>query len=165
MPIQVDQSGKIEDTAKDTVLALSNGQQYALLIPKKVKRQIQELFRQNGRGRQFVINLFSFALYELLKKTAVKSSVIIDLEYPGQDGLISTLVRWWLKEDQRVVDITFSRIGESPRVHYLALSVLKKKRKPEFILTLGYILKKQKDRWALKRMSFNPGRRSKPRSS
>lgn len=38
MQIEIDQSGKIEDTRKDTVLAFSNGKNYSILIPAEVKR-------------------------------------------------------------------------------------------------------------------------------
>lgn len=166
MAIQIDQSGKIEDTARDTVVAISNGKQYTVLISAKTKRQLQEVFRQNGKIKSYVINVFAFAVYTLLKEIPESSKVIIDIEYPHKDGLITTLIKWWLNEDQRKAqDIVFDRIGNTPKVHYLALDTFRGKKKADKILKFEYILKKQKDRWALKRMSFNSGRRSKPRSS
>lgn len=39
MDVEVDQSTKIEQTSKDTVLAFSNDEQVAILIPAQVKRQ------------------------------------------------------------------------------------------------------------------------------
>jgi len=39
MPIEVDQSNKIERTEKDTILTLSNDERRAILIPAGVKRE------------------------------------------------------------------------------------------------------------------------------
>jgi len=47
--IEVDQSGKIEQTNKDTVLALSNEISYAVLIPARVKREAINLLRATGK--------------------------------------------------------------------------------------------------------------------
>jgi len=43
MKYQIDQSHKIEQTNKNTILCLSNGTEYTILITGKTKRKIQEI--------------------------------------------------------------------------------------------------------------------------
>lgn len=163
MSIQIDQSGKIEDTAKDTVIAYSNGTQGSVFISKKIKRQIQEAFRFYGETKFFVDKIFATAIYYLICDFKVKQKITIDLEYPGRDRFITKLILELLKFGNRPQhDIYFARIGSKPKAHYAAKDVFDGKKKPTKVLSLKVLLDKQKDRWALKRMSFNPGRRSGP---
>jgi hypothetical protein len=54
MRVEVDQSGKIEDTRVSTVPAFSNGVAFSVLIPANVKgRCVQELRRWGLRGPTF----------------------------------------------------------------------------------------------------------------
>lgn len=48
MKFEIDQSGRVEYTSHNTVLALSNDIQYSIIAPAKVKRQLQEMFRREG---------------------------------------------------------------------------------------------------------------------
>ncbi len=48
--VEVDQSGKIGETDKPTVLAFAGGKERAILIPAGVKRQIISQLRQLGKG-------------------------------------------------------------------------------------------------------------------
>ena len=68
MRLQIDQSGKIEQTNKKTVLCLSNKEWYALVIPGKVKRQVQEVFRRHGQIRNFILFTFCAGIALLLQK-------------------------------------------------------------------------------------------------
>jgi hypothetical protein len=52
--IEVDQSGKIEQTHRDTALAFSNEISYAVLIPARVKWWARN---KNDRGSPFVVGL------------------------------------------------------------------------------------------------------------
>lgn len=58
MVYQIDQSGKIENTSVDTVLCISNGKWFSVLIKAKTKREIQKFFRRRGQNRNYV--LFTF---------------------------------------------------------------------------------------------------------
>jgi len=51
MVYEIDQSGKIEDTSKDTVLCISNGYYLSVKLKAKTKRQLQKIFRKNGQTR------------------------------------------------------------------------------------------------------------------
>lgn len=68
MTYQIDQSGKIEQTAQDTILAYANSTEYALRIPKKLKRKIQELFRVNGIGNQPKVHYAAYNVFINKKK-------------------------------------------------------------------------------------------------
>jgi hypothetical protein len=50
MHIEVDQSGKIEQLSRESVITFSNINQYSVLIPKKVKQQviIYKTFNKNS---------------------------------------------------------------------------------------------------------------------
>jgi hypothetical protein len=137
MTYYIDQSGKIEDTAKDTVLAYANGKPYAVFISKRHKRRIQELFRRCGLPRLFVYYLFAAGLFYLLKGLRTSSAIIIDTEYPGKDkiiaGLLTVLLEYYSKPTH---DIRFSRVGNHPKVHYAAKNVFDRKTKPNEVLGL-----------------------------
>ena len=54
--MEVDRSGKIEKTNKDTDLAFSDDIRYAVLIPARVKREAINLLRSLGkRGKNLYI--------------------------------------------------------------------------------------------------------------
>lgn len=67
--IEIDQSGKIEDTSKDTVLALSNGIQFSILISRKIKPIIN--FGLVGKGSN------SHKLASLVVKKKIKPNLIV----------------------------------------------------------------------------------------
>ena len=76
MRIEINQSNKIEHTSKDTIIGLSNERSYTILINRKIKRQLQEEFRKQGKPRLFVYRtLFKYAQIKNL------SQVVIDEEY------------------------------------------------------------------------------------
>lgn len=137
MTYQIDQSGKVEDTAKDTVLAYSNEIQHSVLIPRKVKRQLQEAFRRCGFTRLFIYSSFSAGVFYLIKDLKVVTHIVIDIEYPGKETVITQLVSNILKASNKPQhQLSFERIGNRPRVHYAAKNVLDKKTKPNHIVSL-----------------------------
>lgn len=163
MSLQIDQSGKIEDTSKDTVVAFSNKTTGSVFISKKIKRQVQEFFRKVGKPEFFVDKTFAIAIYFLVCDFKSIQNITIDLEYPGRDKFIKTLIIDLLRSNKRNIhDINFARIGNRPKVHYVAKNVFDRKKEPTKTLSLKEILDKQKDRWVFKRMFFNPGRHSGP---
>jgi len=142
MNYQIDQSGKIEQTNKDTVIAYSNSTKRAVLIPRKLKRLVQEVFRLHGFTRLFIYYLFSVGIYYLLKDLKKESEVIIDTEYPGREKLIGGLVNSLLEKNFKAAhNISFARIGNTPPAHYADKDVFDKKKKPDQTLTLEDIIK------------------------
>lgn len=141
MKISIDQSGKIEQTSKDTVIAYSNGNQYAIVIPRRLKRKIQEVFRLHGFTSLFVYYLFSVGLYYLIEHLSETTDIVIDTEYPGKEKIINGFLSGFLEKNKKPShNIHFARIGNRPRAHYAAKNVFDKKIKGNKILTLKDII-------------------------
>ncbi|MFH0863574.1 MAG: hypothetical protein V1858_00585 [Candidatus Gottesmanbacteria bacterium] len=145
MIYQIDQSGKIEDTSKPTVLALSNSKTYSIFISAKVKREIQEIYRRHGLTRFYIYETFSLGIYFLLRHLKEKVEVVIDVEYEGWDKLISQLISIFLKTNKKPAhEISFAYIGNTPKVHYAAHDVFVKKNRPDRTITKEEILQELK---------------------
>ena len=121
MTCQIDQSGKIEDTAKDTVIAISNEKQYAVILSAKNKRRLQEVFRAIGAPRLFVEYVFSALLVLLLKRTRI-SRVVVDLEYPRSTKTIESLLKPHVE-----TSIDWKLLGKDSKAHDVAYKVYKGK--------------------------------------
>lgn len=143
--VEIDQSGKIEFTGEDTALAFSNGKQWTILVPASVKRNLYKEFRSKGLSEKAVtIKLFSVCLYLLLKKNISSlSSIYIDQEYQGHEPNIKAQFTNLMKKAGISIDkyqIHFVRVGKASPAHVLALDVLRKRKKPNVILTEIQIL-------------------------
>src|SRR3989338_3122611 len=133
MKVEIDQSGKIEDTSKHTVLAFSNTTNRCVLITAKEKRRLQEKFRLLGKPRLFVDATFAVTLY-LLVKPILKSYpvLIVDVEYPGHTLVISEMFATLTPVE---VSLRWERIGKQSKTHDIAYKSYRKKIKPDKILT------------------------------
>lgn len=142
MKFDVDQSGKIEKTNKNTILAFSNDIQYSVCIPGKVKRQLKEAFRKQGRVRVFIYRTFAAGIVLLIKDHLRKIDLLnIDREYPGHEKLIEDMILEMLKKLRRKQpQINFRQIGKRAKAHYIAYGTAIQKRKPSKIITLKEIV-------------------------
>ncbi|MBM3208780.1 hypothetical protein FJZ40_00600 [Candidatus Shapirobacteria bacterium] len=143
MKYLIDQSGKIEQTEKDTVLALANDIKFTVLIRARDKRIIQQEFKLRGRPRNFVLFTFSLLIVLLLKKVKPKSTVFIDQEYKGNENIVRDRManysrRLSLRLDQSL--ITFKSLGKTSPAHYLAGIVADRKTKPNKVISLEEVL-------------------------
>jgi len=125
MHIEVDQSGKVEDTATDTVIAFSNERKRTVLIPATVKRACLQELRQEGKtGKSIYRRMFVVGLFFLLKDNIKKSDLVtIDIEYIGhtrsiKEHLLSLLATADLQVDSD--NIRFERIGKKSPAHDMA---------------------------------------------
>ena len=123
MSIEVDQSGKVEDTSKSTVLAFSNDKTGAVILMARDKRRLQEMFRRIGAPRLYVDYVFSTLVIVLLRRLSC-GKVTIDLEYPGHTKIISSLITTKLN-----IDIEWKSIGKRSPAHDLAYKAFSKKLK------------------------------------
>ena len=80
--VEVDQSGKIEDTRVPTVLAYSDGVSFTLRLSGKDKRQIWQALKRTGPKRsEYMIEFFSALVFLLLQE------VVADLVVRTEDVL------------------------------------------------------------------------------
>lgn len=145
MIIEVDQSGKIENTNKNTIIAFSNEIFGSILISTKDKREIQKIFRKIGKPKMFVYKLFAILTFLLLKKHLKKiDQIIIDEEYPGKSVLIKDYL---LREIRKVrpnfskENISFRAVGKRSKAHYLAYGVAIGKKLPDKTVNVKEILR------------------------
>jgi len=103
MTYYVDQSGKIEDTAKSTVLAFSDNSRHgSIMIKASDKRSLQVYYRDLGKPRLFIIQLFSVLLARLIDIYQLYNlKLVIDREYIGQETLITSYVTMLINANKR----------------------------------------------------------------
>jgi len=145
MRVEVDQSGKIGDTRVPTVLAFSDGEDYAILFPAKVKREcVQRLREQGETGKTFYMRLFAVGLFFLLKDHALTADQIaVDIEYPGRNAEVKLYLLNLLRQASIRIDgevIHFEHIGKSSNAHKKALAVYTKEQMPDKVIKSDEIL-------------------------
>ncbi|MEK6861734.1 MAG: hypothetical protein AABY07_07225, partial [Nanoarchaeota archaeon] len=121
------QSGKIEDTKKHTVIAISNEHSYSIVIKRGTKRL---LFRKLKSAKALKFKLFAICVYLTLKDflDIDLELISIDEEYEGHEKDIQSELVNLIRKNHPSFDkklIRFSRISKNSRAHILAYSVLK----------------------------------------
>lgn len=144
MTIDIDQSGKVEQTSWDTVLAMAGSITYTILIPARVKRGALQQLRNRGKSRNIACyQLFAAGLFILLRghlRKIVKHGrqIRIDVEYTGQDGKIKGMFLRHVYDrgfnfPKRAV--YFQRIGKKSKAHKAALEVTQGISSPNHVVT------------------------------
>ncbi|TSC91468.1 MAG: Uncharacterized protein CEN92_267 [Candidatus Berkelbacteria bacterium Licking1014_96] len=132
MKIEIDQSGRIEDTSKLSVIAYSNNHQKSLLITARDKKAIQLVFRKIGQPKLFVFKLFAVAIFVLIKNNLKKiDQIIIDREYTGYESLIKKLLFETVERNNKKIEtdiVHFHSIGKKSKAHTVALKCYQIKR-------------------------------------
>lgn len=136
MKVEIDQSGKIEQTNKDTVLCLSNDTWDAVTITRKTKRHLQEVFRRKGQIRNYVLFVFAAGLTLLIKRNLKYKNIIIDREYYGKEAIINKLILTMLNEIRKVPILHFEFIGKRSLAHHYAHDITTKELKSPHIISL-----------------------------
>lgn len=130
MKIEIDQSGKIENTNRPTVVAFSNKMGGALVILAKDKKAIQRYFRSLKKPKLFVPLTFAILVFCLIKKYISKNDqIIIDREYPGYEKLIADKLIGLFEKETKITGlaISVSQIGKKSKAHDLAWKELHKR--------------------------------------
>jgi len=137
MRVEVDMSGRIEETNRPTVLALANGTFASIRISAKDKRTILKTlryFRPKWSDTLISVFVFSVLLYLLLKNYIRKTNqVVVDNEYVGYGAVIKNRVltlcrKAGIKTSGDKID--FKRIGKNSPAHNLALATFRGVSKP-----------------------------------
>lgn len=133
MTVKINQSNKIEQTSKDTIVGLANEASFTALIKSRTKRKLQEEFRRQGRPRLFVYRTFIASVVLLLKYAQLGrvSEVIIDQEYFGKDKMLKSMfLEMWSRFFTEIPEISFERVGKKSKVHSICYFTMKGKYKP-----------------------------------
>jgi hypothetical protein len=143
--IEVDQSGKIEKTNIDTVLAFSNEKSATVLIPAQVKRTCLQALRPKHRRKTLIaLRIFAAGLFLLLEEVLREVELLtIDQEYLGHEGDIKGMLFnliWQAEIDFDQGQITFQRIGKRSAAHRKAIGVLRGSAQPDRVLQAEDIL-------------------------
>jgi arginine deiminase len=137
MKFEIDQSGKIEQTNLDTVIALSDDFQFAIIFKKRSKRALQVVFREQNKRRVFIFLTFAALIALVLKEAKLKKKVIIDLEYAGHQDILKKQIIDYLKILKiDPPEMEFKEIGKNSPAHKLAVLVGNRKKKVDKIVKL-----------------------------
>lgn len=91
MRFEIDQSGKVEDTAKLTIVAFANGKAKSLKISAVQKRKVVFTLREFSFGKTFIFKIFAGLIFLLIKDEKAPE-IVIDREYPGHEATIKELL-------------------------------------------------------------------------
>ncbi|MCL4389996.1 MAG: hypothetical protein M1484_01050 [Patescibacteria group bacterium] len=136
MGYEVDQSIKIEQTERDTVIAVANGSKFSIMLRAKEKRLLQKMFRDLGKPDLFVYFTFAALLAIVFNKMRPKSAVVIDNEYVGHEDVIKLKIKQFSEKLGCDVSelVTFGLVGKKSPAHLLAASVTDKVKRPDLAI-------------------------------
>jgi len=137
MIVKINQSNKVEQTNRDTIIGLADEKTFTILIKKKIKRRLQEEFRKEGKPRLFIYRTFIAGVILALKYAKFKniSKIIIDEEYYGNDKLLKSIfLEIWSRFFTAIPEISFEKIGKKSKVHEICYLTMKGKYKPNKII-------------------------------
>ena len=136
MRLEIDMSGKIEQTDLDTVVAFSNNHQYAVLLPRELKRS---LINKHRKEKQIILKLFVICVYYTLKDYLHQIElIIIDNKYKGKQNYIKSLLLDFIRRDYRNFDknlIKIAHITKKSKAHEFAANVKRDFAKPQKTLS------------------------------
>lgn len=134
----IDQSGSIEETNRDTIIALADkNKSFTLKLTANLKRKLQSEFRKIGRPKVFPIIVFADAVYLAVSKSRYKPDIlIIDIEYPGHGPAIKNIILTNLRSaGKKEPEIYFSKISKKDPAHIAAIETFRSKRKPNLTVS------------------------------
>lgn len=139
MKYQLDQSIRIEETNKATYIALANNKEfYVIKLLAKHKRTLQEEFRRQGMPKKYMISVFAASIVLIIKKSGFQvTDIVIDIEYPGYELDITRFIKKLYSD----IRIYFSAIGKSSPAHFAGYGAHIGKRKENYLVSLGDIMR------------------------
>lgn len=147
MQVEVDQSGKIENTKHATVVSLAGkGYQIALRLKAKDKRLLILSLRKNlQKPQRFYLNSFcALVALAVAKSGSIGVTTLnIDKEYFGKDSVVALVVRRYCRVlgGDTSFDINSINIGKKSPAHKKALAVFRGKDKDFVAVSVGEVLR------------------------
>src|SRR5688572_2718300 len=113
MAYQIDQSGKIEDTARPTIVAFSNSKSGSIKISSSEKRHLLSAIKALEYPKQnYIYKIFATLIFILIRASRVQY-LQIDIEYPGHNSVIKdTLIHLYGKYELQLPEIEFKLVGK-----------------------------------------------------
>lgn len=143
MRIEVDMSGKIEQTNVDTVVAFRNSEQYSVSLKKKTKAEILTEYRNKYKDIHY--RLFAILIYYCIRNYLNKTQqILIDQEYEGREedikrNLLRVIWKDYPSFDKKL--IKFSKIGKKSNAHRVAYQTFIGKLAPNKLITKNEVEK------------------------
>lgn len=139
---QIDQSGKIEQTERNTVIACTNGEQFTVILKKGEKRKLQKVFRAAEMQKLFPYLTFATLVAILIYRLSPRSKVIIDREYMGHEDFIEERIEAYVTQlGSKIPQVNFGHVGKLSKAHQLGYRVAIGKEKAGLSLTAAEVLK------------------------
>lgn len=141
MKYQIDQSGKVEDTNKLTIVAVADGKSKTLKISAKEKQKLIKVMRELDRPKKiFIYKMFAGLIFLLIKNERM-DRIIIDKEYPGHEAFIKEIILQLLRGVKaKPPQIDFSFIGKQSLAHKIAIETFRGIRKADMIIKAKEVL-------------------------
>lgn len=129
---EVDQSVRIEELNRPSIVGLANTEDsISIKLNIRTKRQLHEHFRRLGQPKRFAPKVFAGIIVFAIKNYNKDiSELLIDIEYPGYEILISQILKKHFPE----LLVYFGVIGKKSPAHYVAYGVHKGNKEVDLIL-------------------------------
>lgn len=131
MAYEIDQSGKVEDSSKPTVIAISDTGIKPLVLGTREKRILILRYRKLNTPRVYIVQVFAALIYIFLERNNIsRGDIMIDIEYSGLGSLIkSNIIKLGLKRKFKINPnrIDFCLVGKKSLAHIMAINCLRKK--------------------------------------
>ena len=142
--IQIDQSGRIEIPG-ETIIAASNSFTVTVRITSQVQQSVRNKLLSRGvKPRMVMIRMFVAGIFMAIQKNMNNvHSVIIDVEYPGYEDEIKSLLLekihaqgHWLSKH----NIVIMSVGKKSPAHHAAIRVFRKQAKADYTPSVDELL-------------------------
>ena len=147
MHVDVDMSGRVEETNRPTALALATGMVFCIAISAADKRSIIEIIRRkkpHWSRKQIHVRFFATLLFLLLRDHIARLDVVmVDPEYPGYEQDIREWVMRLCRQHKIRVykeQIAFERVGKKSPAHQQAIQVFRGELKAHRTVRIGEVL-------------------------
>jgi hypothetical protein len=141
---QVDLSGRIDDISSPTVVSISAGLSYSILLPVDEKHRALKLtaaFRPKLGVLRRRLLIFSLLLSHLIIDYVEKLDRIeIDNEYPGHDPSIKNLILQFLKGKASSHQLVFTKLDKGGLASQMASRVYKGEMRADWVITAEELL-------------------------
>lgn len=116
-----DQSGKVEEIGRNTILCVSNSKWNAIVIKSSDKKILKKYFNKLNMPKNYVLFVFCAGIAILFDNLNTKDIVVIDEEYTGKNHIIKNLLMEMM--GKKLPEIRFGRIGKKSMAHCRAYGV------------------------------------------